>query len=441
MTHELVAFDGLVGPTHNHAGLSPGNLASMQRQGATSSPRRAALEGLAKMRLVLELGGRQAVLPPHERPHTEALRALGFSGPTEEAVVEAASRESPALVTLVSSASAMWAANAATVVPSRDVPDGRVQLVPANLAFLAHRALETDGTRRALEVVFPSRERFAVRSPVPSAFGDEGAANHARLAAGANAVHLFGWGRSSTRALEASPERFVARQSLEASQAVARKAGLSPASVCFAQQHPLGIDAGAFHSDVLVMSEGAFLCAHELAFARFDEVRAAVVGALGDEARVRLVTEAELSVAEAIESYVFNGELVPTPSGLVLLAPSEVERHPRASALIDALLDEGHLAAARFVSLGESMRGGGGPACLRLRVPLTAEERASVLGGVMLDEPKLQALEALVARRWPERLALHELGDPVLVREALTALDELTELLGLGSSFYAFQRR
>lgn len=441
MSPALVAFDGLVGPTHNHAGLSPGNLASMRRRGASSSPRAAALEGLAKMRVVLELGGHQAVLPPHERPHTQALRELGFSGPSEEAVVVAAAREAPLLVALVSSASAMWAANAATVVPSCDARDGRVQLVPANLAFLAHRSLEVDETRHALEVVFPSRERFVVSSPVPSAFGDEGAANHVRLAAGERAMHVFGWGRSSTRALEASPTRFAARQSLEASQAVARKALLSAERVCFAQQHPLGIDAGAFHTDVLVMSEGAFLCAHELAFARVDDVRAAVEGALGEEARVRLVSEAELPVAEAIASYVFNGELVPTPAGLVLLAPTEVESHPRASALVDALVDEGHLAAVRFVHLGESMQGGGGPACLRLRVPLTLAERASVLPSVMLDEPKLRALEALVARRWPERLSPSELGDPALVRECLTALDELTRLLGLGSSFYAFQRR
>src|SRR5690242_2694348 len=110
-------FDGLVGPTHNYGGLSPGNVASTLHGGEISNPREAALQGLEKMRFVSSLGVGQAVLPPQPRPSLKALRALGFVGSDEEVVTRAA-RESDHLLRLCSSAASMWTANAATVAPS-----------------------------------------------------------------------------------------------------------------------------------------------------------------------------------------------------------------------------------------------------------------------------------------------------------------------------------
>src|SRR5260221_2016617 len=77
-------FDGLVGPTHNYAGLSRGNVASLAHSGQTANPRAAALQGLGKMRFVASLGVGQAVLPPHERPSLRTLRRLGFRRSGEE---------------------------------------------------------------------------------------------------------------------------------------------------------------------------------------------------------------------------------------------------------------------------------------------------------------------------------------------------------------------
>ena len=51
-TPNVVCFDGLAGTTHSYAGLSAGNLAAMPHAGQLGNPRAAALEGLAKMRLV-----------------------------------------------------------------------------------------------------------------------------------------------------------------------------------------------------------------------------------------------------------------------------------------------------------------------------------------------------------------------------------------------------
>src|SRR4051794_41421658 len=75
-----VNFDGIVGPTHNYAGLSFGNVASQAHGGSVSHPREAALQGLAKMKFLHDLGVRQAVLPPQPRPDLGTLRRLGFGG-------------------------------------------------------------------------------------------------------------------------------------------------------------------------------------------------------------------------------------------------------------------------------------------------------------------------------------------------------------------------
>jgi succinylarginine dihydrolase len=63
-----VNFDGLVGPTHNYAGLAPGNLHSINNKSKPSNPCEAALQGLDKMKLMHDLGYKQAIIPPQERP-------------------------------------------------------------------------------------------------------------------------------------------------------------------------------------------------------------------------------------------------------------------------------------------------------------------------------------------------------------------------------------
>ena len=141
-THAVEAnFDGLVGPTHNYAGLSWGNVASKSNVNAVSNPKEAALQGLAKMKKLADRGYVQAVLPPHERPHIPTLRALGFAG-SDRQVLEQAAQADPAILAAVSSASAMWTANAATVSPSADTADHRVHFTPANLSAKFHRSID-----------------------------------------------------------------------------------------------------------------------------------------------------------------------------------------------------------------------------------------------------------------------------------------------------------
>ena len=435
------SFDGLVGPTHNYGGLSPGNVASMASGGRPSNPRAAALQGLEKMRVVHELGAGQAVLPPQPRPSVRTLRQLGFTG-TDEEVIARAARESEHLLRLCSSASAMWAANAATVAPSEDTADERVHLTPANLATMFHRAIEADTTTSVLRAIFADERRFSVHAPLPCGahLADEGAANHTRLVGRDGPVHLFAWGRAAW-GTDPEPTRFPARQTLEASQAVARNHRLAPGRTLFPRQHPSAIDAGAFHTDVLATGHGAFLMMHELAFADREAFLSRLDETAGGALRVVVATERELPVSDAVAAYPFNSQLLELAGGAIaILAPEESRENPRARSFLERVVTEsGVVSRVHYIDVNQSMDNGGGPACLRLRVGLTDDEVRAIGADVFFSSDLHARLVAWVGRHYRDRLLPGDLADPALAREGLRALDELTGILRLGS-VYDFQR-
>ncbi len=425
-------LDGLVGPTHNYAGLSPGNLASQSNFGAASNPRAAALQGLAKMERLAELGLPQFVLPPQPRPDLGFLRSLGFSGSDAEVNADAW-KAAPILAGSAWSASSMWAANAATVTPSADSGDGRLHFTPANLLTNLHRSLEPAHTTAVLRRVFPDRTRFAVHDALPAQphFADEGAANHVRLCAehGAPGANLFVHGRD---AYEIWTGRFPARQTREAFEAVARRHGAHrPVHL---RQNPAAIAAGAFHNDVVCVGAQDCLFYHQAAFkapaAMQAEVRRAAQGLF--EPQFVEVGEAELPLADAISSYLFNSMLVRTPGGsrLTLVAPIDVAEHPRARAVAERLAaSNGAIGRVDYVDVRESMRNGGGPACLRLRVVMTRAELAAANPAYRLDAALHARLTHWITRRYRDRLVPADLADPDLIEEIRTALDELDTIL------------
>jgi succinylarginine dihydrolase len=435
-------FDGIPGPTHNYSGLAEGNLASGHNAGLIANPRAAALQGLAKMRALAARGFPQAVLPPHERPFVPALRALGFAG-NDAAVLAAAARDAPAILAGCSSAAAMWVANAATVSPSADTHDGRVHFTPANLAAHFHRALEAPTSTAVLRAIFADEARFTVHEPLPAApqFGDEGAANHTRLATqpAAPGVEFFVYGRRGFGG-GPTPTRFPARQTLESSQAIARRHRLDPSRVVFAQQNPVAIDAGVFHNDVIAVGHGPALLCHEHAFVDQDMVLAALAGRIGPAFTPIVVREREVSLADAVATYLFNSQLLARADGrLVLVAPADVRDNARVASFLDRLLEtSGPVAEVLTFDLKQSMRNGGGPACLRLRIDLDSAERAAVRANVFLDDALASALEAWIRGHYRDRLAPADLADPCLLDESRRALDELSQLLRLGS-VYPFQ--
>jgi succinylarginine dihydrolase len=443
-------FDGLVGPTHNYAGLSFGNVASQSNEKRVANPKQAALQGLHKMKALADLGYRQAVLPPHERPSVGLLRTLGFGGGgssgSDAELIRRAAAEAPELLAAASSASAMWAANAATVSPSADTADGRVHFTPANLAFNLHRSIEHRTTQRLLTALFPSERHFAVHPALPGTpvLGDEGAANHTRFCGpyGARGVEFFVYGRRAYGG-GVAPVRYPARQTFEASQAIARRHGLSADATVFAQQRPDVIDAGVFHNDVIAVGNQQVLFCHEHAFVEQSSVYEVLHRKLarhGAKLQVVEVQDAEVSVGDAVSSYLFNSQLLARADGRQLLVvPQECMENPRVAAWLGRLQDsDGPIAGQRVFDLRESMRNGGGPACLRLRVALNEAEIAAVAPSIWMNDALHAALSAWVERHYRDRLGIEDLADPQLLVESRTALDELTTLLGIGP-VYAFQ--
>ncbi|HUR41388.1 MAG TPA: N-succinylarginine dihydrolase [Verrucomicrobiae bacterium] len=436
-------FDGLVGPTHNYAGLAFGNVASASNADQPSNPREAALQGLAKMGALHALGLAQGVLPPHERPHLPTLRALGFSG-SDAQVLARVRREAPGLLAAATSASAMWVANAATVSASPDTVDGRVHFTPANLCTQLHRAIEPPITARVLKAVFPDEKHFAHHEPLPAtpAFGDEGAANHTRLCwnAGARGVEIFTYGRGSDA--DPAPQRYPARQTRAASQAVARAHGVDARAV-FVQQNPAVIDQGVFHNDVIAVGSREVLLHHEHAFLHTHLLHEQVAAALdGAEPVFIVVPAADVPVADAVRTYLFNSQLVCAPDNtLHLVCAQECRDDPGVWRVIEDIVasPDNPIAKAHVFDLHQSMRNGGGPACLRLRVVLTAAERAAVNPACWIDPAHLASLQGWVTRHYRDRLTLDDLADPQLLDATRRALDELTRLLKLGS-VYDFQR-
>lgn len=433
-----INFDGLVGPTHNHAGLGPGNLASGAHRARPSNPRAAAKQGLAKMRRLRRLGVPQAVLPPQPRPNVSLLRRLGFSG-RDAAVLRAAGRQAPHLLAAACSGACMWTANAATVGPSADTMDGRVHFTPANLAASLHRAAEAAATAATLRAVFLEGPYFVHHPPLPAAanLGDEGAANHTRLSTGLGqpGLQLFVYGDDG-QGTGVVPRRFRPRQAGDTSRAVARLHQLDPARVVFARQHPDAIDAGVFHHDVIGVGHRDRLLVHESAFAD----RAATLDTLrhmGSEwLRIEEVPAARLPLADAVSTYLFNSQLVTAADGrLVLVAPRQCEAHTGVRGLVDGLAASGFLDDAVFVDVNESMGNGGGPACLRLRVELTPEQRAAVHPGVVLDDRLDAALDAWIDRHHRDLLTPDDLADPSLLRESRDAMADLAEILRLGDAW------
>ena len=398
-----INFDGIIGPSHNYAGLSAGNLASANNAGAVSQPRAAALQGLEKMRANLRLGLVQGFFMPLDRPNNAWLAGLATDMASAEPHIHAAAF----------SASAMWAANAATVSPAPDTTDGRCHLSAANLLTMAHRSHEWTGTQAQLQLAFADAQHFAVHGPVPPPFGDEGAANFMRLCPshGEAGLEIFVYGKSG------GP--FPARQHIESSKAIARAHRLNPDRVLFIQQAEAAIAAGAFHNDVVAVANERVLFTHEQAFEEPDASYAAIRAKM-PEAEIVIVPANRVSLTDAVQSYLFNAQLVTLPSSeMALILPTEAQNNANVWGwLQEHVAGNGPIRKLVPVDVRQSMANGGGPACLRLRVvadPGTVDQR------FMADEAKLDRMAEVIAAHWPESIAPDQLGDPDLVAQVQAA--------------------
>lgn len=430
-----VNFDGLIGPSHNYGGMSDGNLASQTNAGDVSNPREAALQGLEKMRMLVKAGFVQGVLPPLERPNLGFLVDAGFNG-SDEQIIQSAAQHAPALLKAAYSASSMWTANAATISPSADATDGRLHLTAANLSSMLHRSIEHPDTTSSLATIFDDEAVFGVHAALPmhADFSDEGAANHVRLSAehGAPGVELFVFGREAGENVAGFP----ARQTRLASQSIIRSHGLNDKRAVLARQSKTAINAGAFHNDVVCVGTLDTLFFHEHAFEETDktlnDLRAAADGLF--DLKPVMVPDDEVPLADAIRSYLFNSQLLKWPGEdrLVLLAPLETEETDSTRSYCERLVQSnGPIGRVQYVDVRQSMRNGGGPACLRLRVVMTPEERAACHQGVLLDETRIDQLQEVVRNTYRDRLSVADLADPAFVQECLHARERLLGVLDL----------
>ncbi|TLX45579.1 N-succinylarginine dihydrolase [Pseudoalteromonas phenolica] len=443
MNYTEVNFDGLVGPTHNYAGLSYGNVASKSNANKVANPKKAALQGLEKMHTLSQMGLQQGVLAPNARPDLITLRSLGFSG-SDANVISQAAKSAPQFLKACYSASSMWTANAATVSPSADSGDGKVHFTPANLNNKIHRAIEAKTTSKILKATFSDDSVFTHHAPLPQhvLFGDEGAANYTRLADsyGHPGLALFVYGEDMNSKVK--PQVFPARQTRQASEAVARSHLLDPAQTLYIQQNPEVIDQGVFHNDVIAIGNENVFLFHEQAFYQQKKVIAQIRQNYTGTRPLHLieVTDADLSVDEAVKSYIFNSQLVSLPNGgMALIAPSECQTIDTVERYLAALCQASNpINEVIYMDLKQSMQNGGGPACLRLRVALSQQELNAVNPNCLMTDSLYDRLTQWVNKHYRDRLVEADLADPSLMRESQQALDELTQIMSLGS-VYNFQ--
>ena len=446
MRYQEVNFDGLIGPSQNYAGLSLGNIASDKHRGAVAFPRLAALQGLEKMWRLVQLGQPQGVLPPAPRPDIALLRNIGFSGSADQ-IIRQAFHQAPHLLAACYSASTMWAANAATVTASPDSTDGKIHFTPANLITTLHRSIEAAFIAPLLQRIFNNPAYFCHHSPLPRQhdFADEGAANHTRLCPdhSLSGINLFVYGRDNN----ITPQIYPARQTRTACEALVRQHKLPANNQLLVQQNPDVIDQGVFHNDVIAVGHRNFLMLHQQALVSQKEQLKALHKKwqqlhphTSQPLTITEFSDTQLTVSEAVSSYLFNSQLISmADKSMRLLAPTNCLLANRAEQAIEWLIQgDNPVTDVEYIDLTQSMNNGGGPACLRLRVPMSKVELNAIHPAVLLDARLYAQLESWIKKHYREELKPVELADPNLSREIQAALDELTLILKL-PNLYSFQ--
>lgn len=440
-----INFDGLVGPTHNYAGLSEGNVASLSNANDSSRPKEAALQGLKKMKALHDMGLTQGVFAPQERPDIYTLKRLGFHG-SEAQILDAAYKASPTLLASCYSASSMWTANAATVSPSSDTSNGKVHFTAANLANKFHRSLEPKTTSNILKAVFSNDRHFQHHQHLNDHenFGDEGAANHTRLCVSydSKGLEIFTFGRTAFNSNNPTPVQYPARQTLEASQAITRLHGLSSDDTVFIQQNPDVIDQGVFHNDVIAVGNQNVLLYHEQAYLNTPSFKEEVTRKFaGEDLHLIEVPTNSVSIDDAVKTYMFNTQIVTlNENDMAIIAPMHCKNNVRVNEYLQSLIaDKNPINHIKYFDVNESMKNGGGPACLRLRVALSEQELAAVNPNCILTDTLYTRLVDWVNTHYRDKLTLEDLRDPQLLLESRTALDELSQILSIGS-VYQFQK-
>jgi len=211
---------------------------------------------------------------------------------------------------------------------------------------------------------------------------------------------------------------------------------LNTAQTVHARQSKAAIDAGAFHNDVVCVGTLETLFFHELAFAETDRVLGEISNAANGLFTLKpvMVAQAEVPIEDAIRSYLFNSQLLQWPGEdrLVLLAPLETQENDKTRAYCESMVaGNGPIGRVQYVDVRQSMRNGGGPACLRLRVVMTAQEIAACHQSSLMDDDKIDALQDVVANTYRDQLTPADLADSEFAKECQAAREALLGVLDL----------
>ncbi len=415
-----VIFIGLPGTTHHYGGLSNDNVASGMNRGSESSPKQAALQVIALARYLGSIGIKVGILPPQQRPFLPVLEEKGYN----------ISDVPIAILEQVSSSSFMWAANAATVTPAWDSADHKLHLSVANLHTNPHRRIEAQATYNIMAQLFRNVPDAIVHPPLDAGQGflDEGAANHMLLAPShAEAgLHVFVYGK---------------RQNLAASKEIAQLHNIPDTQLLFLEQNPDVISKGVFHNDVIAVSNENLLLAHERAYKGGLEDIAQIKKAYnglhpGKPLQAIIINDDDLSVEEAVHSYFFNSQVVTKASGkMAVIAPMELQNlfSGKAAILMEKIRADASntIDEVQYLDLRQSMRNGGGPACLRLRATLSAAQLSALEQntGIIAGETMLAELEKLVEYYYPQTLTPEGLRDAKIYSNCKELLTHLSMLM------------
>lgn len=428
--HEL-NLDGLVGPTHLFSGLSHGNIASETHKGHVSNPKAAALQGLAKMKYLADLGIKQAVMPPQLRPRIDILQTKGYQGKPEDILCECFEKDFQ-LFCAVSSSSSMWTANAATVSSSLETKT--LTISPANLSSKFHRSIETIATAARLQTIFPEATHHPA---LDSRLSDEGAANHTRLAPAHSkpGIDLFVYGYSLDNPNIKSPTIFPARQALEASQTIIANHGLDLSRTVLAQQSIKAIDAGVFHNDVISTGNCNLFLYHEHSFENqsqvINELAYKYKQTTGEELITIEVKDSEISLKQAVVSYLFNSQITSLEDGsMLILAATECKENQVVHQFLGNLIQANNpISQVKYFDLKQSMNNGGGPACLRLRVLMSEAELAAMNPHYLLNDELYGKLVTWIKKHYRDRLEPKDLLETGFYQGLEAAFEELELIL------------
>jgi succinylarginine dihydrolase len=414
-----VQIDSLVGLTHHFGAHAHGNLASQSHGGQVSCPQKAALQGLEKMKWVMDQGGPQWVLPPLRRPRLDVLQQLGFWGTNAQQLCANVWQDASHLLKAVSSSSFIWTANLGYVAPRLDTQDGKLHLSISNLNSHFHRQLEAEARFVQLQYIFQKGD-VVIHPPVNyRGFEDEGAANHTRLEGPESGpLHIFVHGGRH------------GRQQLEAQKCWVRQSGLVDDRVLYLEQSQTALEGGVFHNDVIATGHGQHYFIHEKAYTEesLDQLHS-VFNAKGD--LILLITsQRDLDLSASVSTYLYNSQIIEKPNGhLSLLLPRECDR-PDVQGVLKSWqrvkpMDE------HFMDLGESMMNGGGPACLRWRCLITEQQFQACHYGVQLTASLFQDLGEWILCHYPEHHRWEDLQASFWWKNEARAFEELSMILDI----------